>query len=1031
MGTIPAGTVSTNAVPANSAVGVTWLDEHETPQVSWIDGGGTCTHRILRHERIHGDAQRGEVHAGTSAEQILTDCQADGRTVFLVRPIRPILVKPGLLPSLYLKANRSGLQLMARVVLPATLDPETQRAMTLYLHGDIYSTSDQWQLLRIENPAQQLAQEAELYQLKNADLPPLNTRGAYLDYIIVNAWGGVGVVQVTLDTLEIAGVVEANRNSQIPEAAAVSVTHPVASDEAFAAVGTIPGNGAVNGVFSNGVPGTNSQSMAGSVQSVAERGSSPAAVANESTHPFPVAAPQAVLASPNTRVGSGLEDISSLPQSTPSTDIRPLPDGETQVGDAPDIPPAQLEAKKHTIQFRDTALYIDEYPIFVRAIRHRGEALETLSRLNFNTVWLSSPPTIEMEAEARQLNIWFISPLPIPAQDWGQDVSRLTRPSDRYTFNRVLAWDLGSTPRAASVQKKPDSTLFDVAQKQVDWVRSIPESILPKRPVAAAPDQNIRGYQKLYDVLLFNRNPISSTQDIEFYSRWLRLVSNQGGLEQPFWTTVPTEYSPRLRQQWLLAEAVRQGISPSAARVPSTLPTEQIRLMAYTAVTSGSRGLLFESTTSLEGTDQETESRRKSLALINLELLLFEQWLAQGNSVSTISTNKAFVKGKEISVERSRLLIPLCMEPNSQYVPGVGAATNVETMPMGVPDTYDCWKIAPNGLEHQPCTRAAGGMRLQLEEVPLASTYLLTQNQNMLNKQSKRCRKYGLTLTNAMLDVAEVRMRGFLQAHGSTELQGADAEWYHQSQEFLANARRALQNQEFSLAFQQAQRAVRPVCYTENETWKRRVAPFGNPNSLPPLVSFRSMPLLDTWLKLTEGKVPGTNRLPTGDMEDLPTMVRAGWTQQKPGYAIPHITTKAQVDASMAHSGLHSLKLEVAFPESEKDTMAPPVLDTPPVRMHSPPISLGPAGTIYQVEAWVNIPKGLTRSIDGLKITDSNSGDVLAERITKTSGWQKIRFQRITTSDQPVQLEISLSGYGTAWVDDVTICPLTPKETTP
>jgi len=87
-------------------------------------------------------------------------------------------------------------------------------------------------------------------------------------------------------------------------------------------------------------------------------------------------------------------------------------------------------------------------------------------------------------------------------------------------------------------------------------------------------------------------------------------------------------------------------------------------------------------------------------------------------------------------------------------------------------------------------------------------------------------------------------------------------------------------------------------------------------------------------------------------------------------------------------------------------------------------VKVGAPGTIYQVDVWLNIPQKIKNTVDGVKITDTNSGDVLAERIMETDGWQKISFQRIVCDEQPIAVQISLTGYGIVFLDDVSIRPL-------
>ena len=74
-------------------------------------------------------------------------------------------------------------------------------------------------------------------------------------------------------------------------------------------------------------------------------------------------------------------------------------------------------------------------------------------------------------------------------------------------------------------------------------------------------------------------------------------------------------------------------LEPGAAP-PLSVSPEQIRLLAYTAVAAGSRGLLFASDSPLDAPDPDTRQRAMTLELLNLELDLLEPWAAAGSFVA-------------------------------------------------------------------------------------------------------------------------------------------------------------------------------------------------------------------------------------------------------------------------------------------------------------------------------------------------------------------------------------------------------------
>ena len=79
------------------------------------------------------------------------------------------------------------------------------------------------------------------------------------------------------------------------------------------------------------------------------------------------------------------------------------------------------------------------------------------------------------------------------------------------------------------------------------------------------------------------------------------------------------------------------------------------------------------------------------------------------------------------------------------------------------------------------------------------------------------------------------------------------------------------------------------------------------------------------------------------------------------------------------------------------------------------------AGQMVRIHGWVNVPETITGSHDGLMITDSLGGEALAERIPVTPGWQEFTLYRGASKDSDVTVTFSLTGYGQALIDEVTI----------
>ncbi len=112
------------------------------------------------------------------------------------------------------------------------------------------------------------------------------------------------------------------------------------------------------------------------------------------------------------------------------------------------------------------------------------------------------------------------------------------------------------------------------------------------------------------------------------YAAWVRRQPLLARLGTPVWTTVQTQPNEGLCRQ---LAALEPGKTP-----PGSVSGEQMRLLVYTAISAGSRGLLFLSRSPLSATDPDTRRRAMDLELLNLELQLIEPWAAGGAFVATV-----------------------------------------------------------------------------------------------------------------------------------------------------------------------------------------------------------------------------------------------------------------------------------------------------------------------------------------------------------------------------------------------------------
>jgi hypothetical protein len=178
----------------------------ETLKIGWLKGGFDALYQEKTHEISDQVA-----HDGRHSEHIKFDAQ-QGTFINYAYPSGKAIVGEELSASIWLKSNRQGMQLMARVVLPRMRDPSNlDHLLTTYIRGDVYQQVGQWQHLEIARPGLLVKQQQQLMQ--NKLNRPFDFTDAYIDGLILNVYGGPGPTDVWIDDVEI-GPIMANTPAQ-------------------------------------------------------------------------------------------------------------------------------------------------------------------------------------------------------------------------------------------------------------------------------------------------------------------------------------------------------------------------------------------------------------------------------------------------------------------------------------------------------------------------------------------------------------------------------------------------------------------------------------------------------------------------------------------------------------------------------------------------------------------------------------------------------------------------------------------------
>jgi hypothetical protein len=179
-------------------------------KTGWTKGGFDAPFDETAHRIDDRDP-----HNGRGCELIEIDAK-QGTYAHYVYYVGKAAISDELHAGLWLRGNRGGVKLMARVVLPNERDPNNVGyVLTTYIEGDIYQQAGQWQLLEIGRPVT-LAKKQQ--QLMNASLKRnIDFTGAYIDALVLNVYAGPGPTKVWIDDLEIGPIQSGAQVAVIPD----------------------------------------------------------------------------------------------------------------------------------------------------------------------------------------------------------------------------------------------------------------------------------------------------------------------------------------------------------------------------------------------------------------------------------------------------------------------------------------------------------------------------------------------------------------------------------------------------------------------------------------------------------------------------------------------------------------------------------------------------------------------------------------------------------------------------------------------
>lgn len=881
----------------------------------WVQGKSDAKFKETNHRLTEEHS-----HSGNRSETIELEVE-QGNYIYYNLDFGRATVSDDLEIQMWVKANRPGVQLLCRVVLPRERDPQNlDQPLTVLLKGDAYEWTGRWQLIKMRQPVKQLRQAQQL--LRASERRDIITADAYVDRLVLNLYAGPGRIQVFTDELEISPVEEIKAPASSP---------------------TVPAGGG---------PG---------------------------------------------RITPG----------------RTVSGGSTGT-DSP------LNHRAAEIQLNNSQLLVGGKKFFFRAIRHTGTPLKTLHAAGFNVVMLddSTPPGIV--EDAGNLGFWVIPSLRPPDDRPGVPAGVLA--SQRESFGKkvqsyldkdeVIGWDLGSN----RTQEQSGSVLtLAKAFRSAD----------PTRPVVADVTDGFRDYSRDIDQLLLgiHRWPLMTSLDLNGYKDFL-LQRRQLTVPGTYcWTWIQTHLP-----DWYTS-IVYDANLPDGIKEPIGPQPEQIRLMAYTAIGAGYRGLGFWSDRYLAD-PKTSKDRLLSMALLNQELQMLEPILASAESPMWIDTGSPNVKAAVLRCEKAVLVIPIWLGTAAQFVPGQASQPSLEIVVPHVPNGTQCWEISPGAIRSLPWKRVTGGCRVLLREFSMTSALVFTTDlgpNGLVVRFQEHHRQVVQKAAQWAIDEAREEIRKVevvetqLEQGGHTLPDGVDL--MKKAHDYLDTAEAHWRNQEWSEAYLDAQRSLRPLRILMRSQWEAAIKLLTTPMASPYALSFFTLPRhWKFWLEIQRCK-PGANLIPGGDFETLPDQIQQGWLRQELPAPNDEVVPIARRVSEDHEEGRQCLMLQILPKQLDN---VPLVLERAFIAVHSPTVKL-PPGTLVKLTAWVRIPVNLTGTSDGALFYDSAGGEQMGVRMTGAdSKWKHLVLYRRVPENGTIHVTMAMTGLGKVYFDDVRIEPLLP-----
>ncbi len=322
------------------------------------------------------------------------------------------------------------------------------------------------------------------------------------------------------------------------------------------------------------------------------------------------------------------------------------------------------------VSFVNQTLMVDGKPFFMLATIWGNQSLEPIAERHLNTVffWTSSYLRSAID-QAKALGLMLVPYIHSPHLYSGkltmEDVARFVLELENET--QILAWNIGDDFGTADVP---------LAKEVYELVKSID----PQRPVML--DGPMEGNWSFVDMYCTYNYPLlkgnytpgmpglrGNEDNLEVYGDYLDRARSSQGQGRYFWTWLQAH-----TQYWYTHNLLG---GPPAAHRPSRFPDpSHIRILTYTAISHGVRGIIYY-TYKFFWDDWYGRDRFAEVGVIGAEIEIVGPYLAAGRLSTNLPTDSKDLQVSSFEYDGDVLLVLAMMRPYYSYSIDEGLVENV------------------------------------------------------------------------------------------------------------------------------------------------------------------------------------------------------------------------------------------------------------------------------------------------------------------------------------------------------------------